>query len=211
MPTYSGANLIYGTPRGVLIGNPTTASGAGLFDFGAVPRFAYSINPHTSYPVGLGGRAKANSAYTRGAMFESVQVDFFDFHLDILEALFPGILARNAGNTVMTMKDSFGKLSLPTLCIIPGEVTGNALNHPHTIWLPAVYPDGAIEISGAEPQDGENSTVYTVTFKVFDRETDQDDTAIPAGFRGGFMGKATETVSNGGPGLTWSLPSAYTS
>lgn len=188
----------------VQFGDPTTADGANMLNLGQQPSVTVTIDPQVAFPLAVGGRKNASSAFTRGVV-ATVEVTFDYFSFDLLTSAFPGIIAATSntdGDSGYSVTETFTQLTLPTMVVIPPTVTFSAAaaSDPDTIWFPAVAPSGEIKaFTYTDPGTGGSENFYTLTFEAFDRSTDQGTAPIPAGARHMFFGAPSLY------GLTWSI------
>ena len=192
-------------PAHLLIGDPTTASGADMYQLGLVRDVGFDAGIRSAWTSNddIGGAPVSDGIYTLASQPE-VQADLSEAGVAQLTEIILGATVTT-GNTddVLGLPDSFASVAesdVPTLCLLPSQQDGDGESAANAIWLPAVAIQGVDGLSFGRVEEGEIDQPYNTSFQSAYRDTDQGATAIPAGNRLGFMGPPAEL------GLSWSLP-----
>jgi len=183
----------------VLIGDPTQASGAGLFDLGLVPGATVTINQSKTRARDVGGIPRAEGAFDRGVRAE-ITIRLYDVQAEVMQNLISAATERTDGTGFST---TYRRQSAPpTLIVVPNGEEGDAVNSDRVWYMPAADSDGPIEILYDEGSEGnEGNASWEITFVGLQRETDQADTALD---------EDQQMIFQGDPPAGWSFPAAYT-
>ena len=187
-------------PRYALIGDPTTALGAGLTDLSLCRMVQQSDDPSIKHGETVTGMANLESRYYQG-----------------LDGTIQVMLARTATagvNRALEIVDENGDfkplgstLAKQTLVIVnPDDIAGGAAgSSAKTVYFPAVsltdIGDTTYNANGDEADDG---NFVTVTFKFGYVATDQNGDPVPEAAQPYFRGDRLAAH-----GMTWSLPAPY--
>jgi|SRR5690625_1336306 len=182
----------------ILIGDPTEAAGAGMFDVGQVPQAIIRISTSKARARDVGGLPRAEGAFDRGTRAQ-VEIQLYDAQAEILANLLSNA-SEGADGGIEFSTNYQRQANVPTLCVIPNGFEDDAASNAGVWWVPAADVEGQIELNYNDTEGNEANQPYTVTFEALLRETDQDGNAIPAGRRIIFRGEAEDG---------WSLPAPY--
>lgn len=183
----------------VLIGDPTEANGAGMYDLGQIPQAIVRISQSKSRARDVGGIPQAAGAFDRGVRAQ-VELQIYDVQAEVLAELLSN--AEADGDGVGFSTNYQRQDNVPTLCVIPSGHETNAAASDGVWWVPAADVEGQIELTYNDTEGNEANQPYTVTFEALLRMTDQADDALPANRRVIFRGAAPDG---------WSLPTPYSS
>lgn len=179
----------------VVIGDPTTALGAGMFDLGQIPSAQITIDTSKARARDVGGVPRAEGAFDRGVR-ATVTIQLYDTQADVMRA----VLTNAEGTEDLEFNTRYRRMTPPTLAIIPTGDEVGAITSKNVWWVPAADSEGSAELTYDDTEGNEANNPFTVTFTALLREVDQDDAAIPAG---------KQVIFRGTPPAGWTLPPAY--
>lgn len=184
----------------VLLGDPTEAAGAALFDFGLVPGATVRLIQSKSRARDVGGIPQSTGAFDRGMRAE-ITIRLYDVQATVMQEVISAATARPGGGTGFSTR--YRRQSAPpTLIVVPNGEEADALNSDLVWYMPAADSEGPIEIPYDEGAEGnEANASYEVTFVGLLRTVDQADTALD---------EDQQMIFQGDPPQGWSLPAAYT-
>lgn len=180
----------------VLIGDPTEASGGGMFDLGLVPSATVRITTSKSRARDVGGTPRAAGAFDRGVR-ATIEIQVYDTQAEVMRAL----LTNAEGTDDLEFNTTYRKMTPPTLVIIPNGHEDDVAGSNSVWYMPAADSEGTAELTYNDTEGNEANNAFTVTFEALLRETDQSGAAIPAG---------KQVIWRGGPLSGWSFPARYT-
>jgi|SRR5690625_1705849 len=189
----------------IFVGDPTQANGAGMKDLGFLEDVTVDLGIQGAYTsnASLAGSPNAAGIYTLPSA-PTVQAQARDGAIANLKALIQGAVEVTEDDaTALGFGDSFGRIDpddVVTVCILSDQERAAGSSAQQAIWLPGVMLSGVSGITFNRPQQGEIGNPYNVEISSAYREEDQDEEAIPAGLRLGFIGDPAAA------GLSWSLP-----
>jgi len=195
---------LFGQPARVLIGDPTSASGAGMNELDIVPRVEVDLEFYRQIMTNELDQMLADGVF--GALKGvNVALQLADAQLTVLAAIWNEI-TDNVGDTKFAT--ALANLSLPSLCIQPLTSYGNGAADARNIWVPGILPmDMSAWVYKLEETEG-SKEIYTVNFRGTFRKADQNDQDFTSGYETIFMG-APSTALGGSPSSDWSLPTGY--
>lgn len=197
------AQTIFGGPAHILVGNPTTALGAGMVPLGRVPDVEVTVEVMRQSVTNEIGQSLKDGQF--GAVVSAkVTITMLNKSAAILSALMPEATTVGTGNTFST---TFASLTMTTIVVIPeADIALGPASGVRHIWLPACRFDnlGAFKYTlskGTGASDDGNT--YTAEFTATLAATDQGGDALTDGYRILHIGPPDS-------GVTWTLPSPYT-
>jgi|SRR5690606_14042597 len=199
---------VHAGPAWVLIGDPTTASGAGMVELGLCPEVNVKLQVSRQTATNeLGQRL-------RGGIYGWLQaVDISITLQDISAAILAALIDEvSDATTSISASTSLSTLTLGTLCIVPDDVkaAGTGLTSLKTQWCPAVYTvDVGNWIHRLISGGGDDANPYTVQLAAALADVDQDGQAIDPDYAMWFRGSPTDAIDEVTP-TAWSLPTDYT-
>jgi len=202
-------------PAYVLLGDPTTASGADMVYLGKT-RGDVVVNPNIQ--IATGRADQSGSTPLAGSVFFSgiapvATVPLLDEDKTKMKQYLAGATIEEAGGLkALGFGSGFKKIGisdLHTLCLLPvrdlADYPSNVDEDPDAIWMPAVIANEFGQLTFNLPDGGDDSlNPHEVQFAGLKREEDQGSTEIPVSSQALFQGAPTAL------GLTWSLPDPST-
>lgn len=187
-------------PRHVLLGNPTTALGAGMLDLSLVRRVGVKPSPQTKTGTTVtGAENHEGKFYLHTGLQIQLQVprkvasDVRDF-IEIVDA----------NGDYLPLGSALPKI---TMAIVhPDDAAGGAAGaSAKTRWIPSVrLSDISEEVHDANTPNQDDTNFVTLTFEAGYVATDQNGDAVPEEALPDFRGDRLGTH-----GMTWSLPAPY--
>lgn len=192
-------------PCQILVGNPTTTSGAGMTNLGDTENVTIDLGIKIAYTSSARrqGAAQADSIYYMTPE-PVVSAELKDAEVTSLEQLIPnGELKTDVvgfGDTFTHMYVA-GASTLPSIAIIPETQKADGHDAANGIWFPAGVISGLSGLQFGRVTEGEINQPYTTEIRSAYRDTDHDSVTIAQNFRLGWMGPPTNV-----PITNWSLP-----
>lgn len=203
MSAITSASNLLGQPARVLIGNPTTASGAGFVELSRVPRV--DLVPTFFRQMSTNEQKQIVSDGVFGAIKGAdISLQVLSSQAAILAAMFNEVTDNT---TDVTFSPTLSQLSLPTMCIVPETGYGGTVTDPEYWWVPAVVPMDMTALVYKLEESEDSSEVFTVNFKAARRTSDQDSNVIATDYQILFRGDPNSATA--GTTAVWSLPSGY--
>lgn len=197
-------STVHSGPAWVLIGDPTTSSGAGLVELGLVPSVDAKLNFFRQMSQNELGQILKDGFF--GAIKDAdITLTLQNTSASILAAMVAEVVDET---TSISAESAFANLAEQTLIIVPADVKGNtALSSLKTHYFPAVV---ATDLGNLvqQIQEGADAATYSVTFKAALAATDQDGQAINTDYRVWFRGTPVDAINENTP-TAWSLPTGY--
>lgn len=201
----------------IFVGNPTTASGAGMTYLGPT-RGNIELNIGLNIAKGRAdntGLTPLATAVRDSGSTPSVTFNMIDEDKDKLVALIKNLSkVTDGGHSALSLGGApaaISRANLPTLCLLPIDevaVGTNGIESENAVWFPAsiVTEIGPFIRKLAEGEDILSDVAKSVTIEALYVETDQDSptaNAINAALRRGFIGTPEADTGLAGE---WSLP-----
>lgn len=187
-------------PRFGLIGNPTTALGAGLTDLGLVRAVSTSLDPRIKYGATVTGSKNLEARFFQGLdgqielMIARSATEGIDRALDFVDE----------NHDFVNLGASLPKQSL--IIVHPDDATGGAAGaSAKTLWYPGVSISAIGQTTyNAAGEESDEGNFVTVTFELGYLKTDQAGNAIPEGAQPYFRGDRLAAH-----GMGYALPTPY--
>ena len=198
MPTVttSAAN-VFGRPARVLVGNPTTALGAGLVDLSSVPRAAIQLQFFRQIVSNEMNQMLKDGAFG-GLKGARITLRLFSAQAAWLAALMPEVTATT---DALDFRNSNAVLTPPSLIIVPEEAYGSADASDFVWYVPSVAmveDPGEFVFKLEETQ--QSGEPFDVTLQALLTAADQGDVALADG---------KQIIFRGSKPAGWSFPTGY--
>lgn len=189
-------------PRHILIGNPTTALGAGMLAVGLVRNVNLSRSPNIKVGTSVTGAENHEAKYYLNTEL-TVQ---FEVSRNAATGIRTFIESIDSSNDYLTLGEAMSKI---TIAIVdPADAaSGTASTSTKTLWVPSVRLEQVGDESYNADQAGpDDSNFVMLTFKAGYVATDQDSNAVPEEALPDVPG---DRLSSHSLSTVWFLPSPY--
>lgn len=188
------------------MGDPTTASGAGLVQLGLVPDVDVKLQLFRQAATNEIGQALKGGIFgaVQGA---TVQLTVQGVSAALLAAMIDDVTDET---TSISAETALTHLTLGTMVIVPADVKGSsARTNLKTQYLPAVYCEDVGSFKHKLlTASGDDANPVTLTFKAALAATDQDGQTLHSDYGIWFRGDPDDAINEVTP-TAWSLPSGY--
>lgn len=197
---------LLGQPAFALIGNPTTAAGAGMVELDLCPRV--SIQPRFFSQV----MSNELNQMVADGVFRSLQGVRVSIQLRRAQAAIMAALFSDATVVVtdgIKFATELANPTPPTLCVVPRTSYGSGVASKYNFWVPAVNPVDISELVWKLEATDSAGEIYTVNFEGLLRRTDHNTAVMLAGYKMLFRDSPVNAITPASPALPWTLPSGY--
>ena len=197
MPFTNLASNVFGKAGRVLVGDPTTALGAGLVDLSTVQRIGIQLEFGRQVVTNEGGQmlVDGGDGWLKGAR---ITLNMFSAQASYLAALMPEVTATV---DALDFRNSVASIAPPSLIIVPETEVGTADTSDLVWYVPAVVMvDNPGEFIFKLEENLASGEPFNVNLAAMVRTEDQGSVALADG---------KQIIFRGDKPAGWSFPAAY--